>query len=97
MNPKILSIEEAWKLYNLMGDTLKISPDELIVNVASNIAKKVSKKNIFLALDILYGDYKISLPDTIVSMLMSGLQQNRMNQFYSFVNGVSTHASRDVS
>lgn len=98
MRSNSLNIEQAWKLYRLMGDTLKVNSDDVVVDIVGRIIAKLPMESLFEALSILYGDnYKIKPPQTIASLLISGLQLNDMSRFYSHLNGIAQYAINDVA
>lgn len=93
-HPKKLNISEAWELYRMMGDILKVSSEEPVFHLVTRIVKSLSPTRIFDALEILYGEgYDIKPPDDIASMLVTGLSYNQMPQFYGQVNRILNHAN----
>lgn len=83
MRPKKLNIDEAWKLYRLMGDCLQIEEQTMVLDIVGKIIKNVSKDGIFEAIFLMYGkDAEIHAPDTLSSLLIAGLKHNGMDTFY---------------
>lgn len=90
MRPKKLNIDEAWKVYKLLGDSLKVSQDAMVLDLVMNIVNKVSKENVRSTLEIMYGDdFEIRPPDNIASLLISGISDNNLISFYNMISKVS--------
>lgn len=95
MNPKKLNIEEAWRLYHLLGESLYIKDEEIILDVLERIVSKVSPHTFSSSLDIMYGsgyDYKDAV--NALSMFYRGIRENMMPRFYIFIDGITNADSR---
>lgn len=73
---------------------LNINPDDLIISVMKNLVSRLPMESYFGSLEMFYGDKHMGKkPLEITKLLIDGLRENNMPEFYRIMNGITKHVS----